>query len=148
MTFGAPRPGAVRFHARMPVTHVNPEGLHRNPAFSWAVRVPAGYDTIHVGGQNGVGADGRIVGPGLAEQTRQALANLRTCLEAAGAGLADVVKWTILCVEVSDMQEGFAAFGEMWPRDAPPPAITFALVAGLGVPGALVEIEAVAAVPA
>jgi enamine deaminase RidA (YjgF/YER057c/UK114 family) len=33
-------------------------------------------------------------------------------------------------------------------RDAPPPAITVAMVAGLAVPGALVEIEAVAAVPA
>ena len=29
-----------------------------------------------------------------------------------------------------------------------PPAITFAFVAGLAVPGALVEIEAVAAIPA
>jgi enamine deaminase RidA (YjgF/YER057c/UK114 family) len=132
----------------MPITHVNPDGLHRNPAFSWAVRVPAGHDTVYVGGQNGVGPDGTVVGPGLGEQTRQALANLRTCLEAAGASTADVVKWTILCVEGSSLQEGFAAFGEVWPRDAPPPAITFAFVAGLAVPGALVEIEAVAAVPA
>ena len=46
------------------------------------------------------------------------------------------------------LQEGFAAFGEFWPRDAPPPAITFAFVASLAVPGALVEIEAVAAVAA
>ncbi|MDT7579304.1 MAG: hypothetical protein QOK35_568 [Pseudonocardiales bacterium] len=132
----------------MPITHVNPTGLHRNPAFTWAVRVPAGYDTIYVGGQNGVGPDGTLVGPGLGEQTRQALRNLRACLAEAGAGPADVVKWTILCVSGESVQEGFAAFGEEWPRDAPPPAITFAFVAGLGVQGALVEIEAVAAVPA
>jgi enamine deaminase RidA (YjgF/YER057c/UK114 family) len=132
----------------MPITHVNPDGLPRNPAFTWAVRVPAGFDTIHVGGQNGVGPDGTVVGPGLGEQTRQALLNLRASLEAAGAALTDVVKWTILCVEGGAVQEGFAAFGEVWPRDAPPPAITFAFVAGLGVPGAVVEIEAVAAVPA
>lgn len=42
--------------------------------------VPAGFDTIHVGGQNGVGRDGALVGPGVAEQARQAFANLRTCL--------------------------------------------------------------------
>ncbi len=129
-------------------THINPESMHRSPAFSWAVRVPAGADTIYVGGQNGVGPDGAVVGPGVAEQTRQAFANLRTCLEAAGAQVTDVVKWTILCVEGVDLQEGFAAFGEFWPRDAAPPAITFAFVAGLAVPGAVVEIEAVAAVPA
>jgi enamine deaminase RidA (YjgF/YER057c/UK114 family) len=89
-----------------------------------------------------------VVGQELGAQTRQALANLRTCLEAAGASLTDVVKWTILCVDGAPLDEGFAAFGEVWPRDAPPPAITFAFVAGLAVPGALVEIEAVAAVPA
>jgi enamine deaminase RidA (YjgF/YER057c/UK114 family) len=130
------------------VTHINPEFLHSSPAFTQVVRVPAGADTIYVGGQNGVGPDGQIVGPGVAEQTRQAFANLRTCLEAAGAELRDVVKWTILCVQGVSVHEGFAAFGEVWPRDAAPPAITVAMVAGLAVPGALVEIEAVAAVRA
>ena len=76
----------------MPITHVNPDGMHRNPAFSWAVRVPAGHDTIYIGGQNGVGPDGTVVGPGLREQTSKALENLRTCVEAAGASITDVVK--------------------------------------------------------
>ena len=130
------------------VTRINPPSLHSSPAFSWVVRVPAGADTIYIGGQNGVGPDGTVVGPGVGEQTRQAFANLGACLEAAGAEVTDVVKWTILCVEGVDIQEGFAAFSEFWPRDAAPPAITMAFVAGLGVPGAVVEIEAVAAVPA
>jgi enamine deaminase RidA (YjgF/YER057c/UK114 family) len=133
--------------AEQAVHHLNPDGLPNNPAFSQAVRVPAGYDTVHVGGQNGIGPDGGLVGPGLAEQARQALANLRTCLEAAGAAVTDVVKWTILVVDGASVREGFAAFGEFWPREAAPPAITVAIVAGLAVPGALVEIEAVAAVP-
>jgi hypothetical protein len=68
--------------------------------------------------------------------------------ESAGSPRITPRKWTILCVEGVDIQEGFAAFGEIWPRDAALPAITFAFVAGLGVPGAVVEIEAVAAVPA
>jgi enamine deaminase RidA (YjgF/YER057c/UK114 family) len=131
----------------MTLTHVNPVGLHTNPAFTQAVRVPAGHDTVHVGGQNGVGPDGTLVAPDLATQARQAFTNLRTCLEAAGARLTDVVRWTVLCVEGAPLHEGFAAFGEVWPRDAAPPAITVAIVSGLAVPGALVEIEAVAAVP-
>jgi enamine deaminase RidA (YjgF/YER057c/UK114 family) len=44
------------------------------------------------------------------------------------------------------VQAGLAAFGEFWPRDAAPPAITVAKVSDVGPPGALVEIEAVAAV--
>ena len=118
------------------------------PRLQLGVRVPAGHDTVYIGGQNGVGPDGTVVGPGLREQTSQALENLRTCVEAAGASITDVVKWTIYCIDGAPLQEGFAAFGEFWPRDAAPPAITFAFVAGLAVPGALVEIEAVAAVPA
>lgn len=130
----------------MPNTYINPEGMHTNPAFSWVVRVPAGYDTIYVGGQNGVGPDGQLVGPGVGEQTRQAMENVQACLKAAGAELSDVVKWTVLVVEGSSAEEGFAAVGPYIPQ--PPPAITAGFVSSLAVPGALVEIEAVAAVPA
>jgi enamine deaminase RidA (YjgF/YER057c/UK114 family) len=112
-------------------TRINPESLHRSPFFSQAVRVPAGAATVYVG-----------------EQTRQAFRNLIACLEAAGAELTDVVKWTILVVEGVPLEEGVAVFGEFWPRDAEPPAITVAIVSDLGPPGALVEIEAIAAVAA
>jgi enamine deaminase RidA (YjgF/YER057c/UK114 family) len=127
------------------VLHINPESLPTNPAFSQVVRVPAGHDMIYVGGQNGVSVDGQLVGPGMAEQAEQAMANLRACLEAAGGQLIDVVEWRVLCVQGAPLREGFAAFA-VWPRDAAPPAITVAMVAGLAVPGALAEIAATAAV--
>ncbi|PZF83548.1 RidA family protein [Jiangella anatolica] len=129
------------------ITHINPESMHSNPAFSWAVRVAAGADLVFIGGQNGVDGSGQVVAPDIASQTRQALTNLLTVLEAAGAKPEDVVKWTILIKEGASLQEGFAAFGEVWGQRPNPPAITGAFVAGLAVPGALVEIEAVAAVP-
>ncbi|TDD66611.1 RidA family protein [Jiangella aurantiaca] len=131
----------------MTLTHINPESMHANPAFTWAVRVPAGADLVFIGGQNGVDESGQVVGPDIASQTRQALRNLLTVLEAAGARPEDVVKWTILIREGASLQDGFAAFGEVWGQRPNPPAITSAFVAGLAVPGALVEIEAVAAVP-
>ena len=130
----------------MTATYINPEGLHSSPAFSQVVRVPAGADVVYVGGQNGVDPDGAVVGPGMAEQAQRALANLRTCLEAAGAEVTDVVKWTIFCVEGADVGAGLAAFNAFWPRDAAPPAITVVTVLDVGPPGALLEIEAVAAV--
>lgn len=129
------------------IEHINPPGLVCNPAFSQAVRVPAGHDTLYVGGQDGVDGTGAIVGPGLAEQTRQALTNLETCLLAAGATLDDVVAWTILLVDGQSLEEGFQAFQAVYGSRPNPPAITMAFVAGLGVPGALVELDAVAAVP-
>ncbi|RIQ21251.1 RidA family protein [Jiangella rhizosphaerae] len=132
----------------MTITHINPESMHSNPAFTWAVRVPAGADLVFIGGQNGVDQTGQVVGPDIASQTRQALKNLLTCLDAAGARPEDVVKWTILIREGESLMDGFAAFNEVWGQRPNPPAITSAFVAGLAVPGALVEIEAVAAVPA
>jgi enamine deaminase RidA (YjgF/YER057c/UK114 family) len=70
----------------------------------------------------------------------------RTSLDAAGAAVTHIVKWTIFYVEGADVRAGLAAFGEFWPGDAAPPAITVVKVVDVGPPGALVEIEAVAAV--
>jgi enamine deaminase RidA (YjgF/YER057c/UK114 family) len=42
------------------ITHHNPAGLPRNPAFSQAVSVEGPTRTIYVGGQNAVDADGTV----------------------------------------------------------------------------------------
>ncbi|MFI6868216.1 RidA family protein [Nocardia sp. NPDC050406] len=128
-------------------SYINPESLHSSPAFTQVVRVSHAADTIYVGGQNGVDKSGQVVGPDLLSQSRQALANVQACLEAAGAAIENVVKWTIFVEEGQPVQDGFAAFEEVWGQRPNPPAITVVFVAGVGPQGALVEIEAVAAVP-
>jgi enamine deaminase RidA (YjgF/YER057c/UK114 family) len=129
----------------MGVRHINPEGLHRSPAFSQAVVVEQPAKTIYIGGQNGVDADGKVVGPTLGEQARQAFRNLETILKSEGASLANIVHWTIATVDGHGFEEGVAAFREVWNPADPPPAITVHVVAGSG-PGILVEIDAVAVV--
>jgi hypothetical protein len=47
---------------------INPEGLHRSPAFSQAVVVEQPKKTIDIGGQKGVDADGKVVGPTVGEE--------------------------------------------------------------------------------
>jgi enamine deaminase RidA (YjgF/YER057c/UK114 family) len=125
--------------------HINPEGLHHHPAFSQAVVVQQPAKTIYIGGQNGVDPDGKVVGPTVGEQTRQALRNLATILESEGASLADIVHWTIAVVDGDAFDEGFGAFRQVWNPADPPPAITVHVVAGLG-PEFLVEISAIAVV--
>jgi enamine deaminase RidA (YjgF/YER057c/UK114 family) len=126
------------------VTHLNPAGLHRHPAFSQAVVVEGNVRTIYVGGQNAVSEDGQVVGVGdLPAQTERVFENLRTLLAASGAALRDIVKWTIYVVQGQDIGSGFAVFQRVW-GDAPPPAISVVSVAGLANPDFLVEIEAVA----
>jgi|RhiMetStandDraft_4_1073278.scaffolds.fasta_scaffold01871_2 enamine deaminase RidA (YjgF/YER057c/UK114 family) len=129
------------------VSYLNPAQLHSNPAFTQAVRIPAGHDLIVIGGQNGVDSSGRIVSDDLAGQARQALSNLQVCLAEANADLDHVVRWSIMIRDGAPLLEGFAAFVEAWGERSNPPAITVAIVTGFAVPGALCEIEALAAVP-
>src|SRR5262245_33144158 len=82
------------------VTHLNPDGLHRNPAYSQVATVSGPVKTVYVGGQNAVTATGAIVGEGdLGTQTEQVLRNLEIALAAAGAGLEHVVKWQLFVRE-------------------------------------------------
>ena len=130
------------------VQHLNPAGLHHNPAFSQAVVVTGPAKTMYIGGQNAVDVAGNVVGKGdLGAQTRQILENLQTCLNAAGASFEHIVKWTILVVPGQSLEAGYAVFQEFASQVAPPPAITVAYVAALAHPDFLAEIEAIAVVP-
>ena len=79
----------------MTVTHINPDSLHRSPAFSQGVIVEPPGRFVFVGGQNGVDGEGRVVAEDLPSQTRQALLNVIAVLEAAGATPADVVTMSV-----------------------------------------------------
>jgi enamine deaminase RidA (YjgF/YER057c/UK114 family) len=130
----------------MEITRLQPAGLVASPAFSHVAIVPAGATTIYVGGQNGVDATGTIVSDDVAAQSSRAIDNASIALAAAGASLADVVQWSVLIAADADLG---AAYGAIAPRLAgpgAPPLVTAAQVAGLGVPGALIEVSAVAAV--
>ena len=132
----------------MPVEHLNPEGMHRNPAFSQALVVPPGARLMLIGGQNSVAADGTIVGKGdIAAQTAKALDNLIACLAAGGAGLEHLVKMTILVVGTEDITPAFGAWMVRWGSRPNPPLVTFARVVGLANPDFLIEIEGMAVLP-
>lgn len=127
----------------MSVTHLNPEQLHASPFFSQGVITETGR-TLYVGGQNGTDATGKIDG-GLAEQTTQALRNVLAVLESADVGPEQVAKLTVYLHAEADPQVGFAAAREVW--GSQPTAITVLRVSGFALPEALVEIEAIAALP-
>ena len=128
------------------ITLLSPEGLVASPAFSHVAIVPAGAETIYVGGQNAVDEQGAMVGgDDPAAQTRKVMANLVTALEAVGASLDDVVSMTVLMVDGIDLQASYAAASEALAGLEAPPLVTAAMGSALGVPGALVEVGAIAA---
>ncbi|SDS75612.1 Enamine deaminase RidA, house cleaning of reactive enamine intermediates, YjgF/YER057c/UK114 family [Microterricola viridarii] len=132
--------------AAMEITRVQPAGLVMSPAFSHVAIVPPGATTIYVGGQNGIDASGAIVSADVAEQSIRAVDNAGIALEAAGATLADVVQWTVLIASDADLGAAYGAIAPKLATAGAPPLVTAARVAGLGVPGALIEVSAIAAV--
>jgi enamine deaminase RidA (YjgF/YER057c/UK114 family) len=120
------------------VKHLNPEGLHKNPAYSQAVVTTGNVRTVYIGGQNAVDASGKVVGGDDI---------LQTALEAVGAKLEHVVKWNIYVVEGQSPMPAFEVFQRVWGGRSAPPVITVVFVSGLAQPDYLAEIEAIAVVP-
>jgi enamine deaminase RidA (YjgF/YER057c/UK114 family) len=130
------------------VLYVNPDDLHKNPAYTNVIVVTGQVKTIYIGGQDAVDASGTIVGKGdIKQQTEQVLANLKSALKAGGAELDHIVKWNVYVVQGQNIQPAFEAFQQFWGRRPEPPAITFVFVSGLGNPDFLVEMDAIAVVP-
>lgn len=129
----------------MTVTRLNPDSMHKNPAFSQAIVVEGPAKTVYVGGQNGVNAKGEVVGDDIASQSAQAFKNVITVLEAAGATLDDVIKMTIYLVEGQSLQDAFAAVQKVQVMRVPP-TVSMMMVAGLANPKYLIEVDAVAVV--
>jgi enamine deaminase RidA (YjgF/YER057c/UK114 family) len=126
---------------------LRPEGLVASAAFSHVAVVPPGATTVYIGGQNAVDATGSLVGgDDAAAQTRQVMTNLATALEAVGVGIEHLVQVTVLLVDGVDVQAAYGAAAASLATATTPPLVTAALVSALGVPGALVEVSAVAAV--
>jgi enamine deaminase RidA (YjgF/YER057c/UK114 family) len=111
--------------------HHNPDGLHHHPAFSQAVEIAGGARLILIGGQNGVDESGEVVSDTTAGQTRQALENVRTAVEAAGGTIMDIARWRVLLTDPGGAAAGFVEFAKFWDAASAPPAITVEVVAGL-----------------
>ncbi|MCE8514873.1 RidA family protein [Ruegeria pomeroyi] len=99
---------------------------------------------IFCSGALGVDASFKPVDGGVGAQTRQAIANLKAVLAEAGATLADVAKTTVWLTDLANFAEFNTAYAEAF-GDAFPARST--VTSALAIPGALVEIEAVAAIP-
>lgn len=115
--------------------------------YAYAATAPAGARLIFLAGACPLNADGTTAGIGdLAAQASKAIDNLVVALEAAGAGIQDVISTRVLVAssEQADLVAAWTvvrdAFGT---HDVPS---TLMGVTVLGYTDQLVEIEAVAAV--
>lgn len=129
---------------------INPAGLYdpRPNGYSHVViaDLAAPARLVYLAGQGGEDVNG-VLSEDFATQVAQALANLRTALDAAGASLAHVAKVSALIVDHDEAKLAIfsTALRAAW-GDAPPPACTLIPVPRLALDGMLFEIEATAIV--
>jgi len=125
--------------------HINPKTMHKNPAFSQGIVIPATASLLLIGGQNAVDGKGEVVGKGdIGAQTTKAVDNLITVLEAAGGTLEDLVRVGLILRDDADLKAGFSAWMERAGELKNPPTVTTAIVSQLANPDYLIEIEATA----
>jgi 2-iminobutanoate/2-iminopropanoate deaminase len=121
---------------------IAPPGASSIAPYSPAVRTGS---LVFLSGQIGLRPGSReLVAGGIAGETRQALANVGTLLNAAGLGPADVIKCTVFLADIAEFDAMNAVYGPFF--GTAPPARTTVGVAGLPL-DARVEIECIAAVP-
>src|SRR5438552_6023164 len=126
-----------------PIRHVNDVPGYPAPHSPYSHAVVAnGF--VFVWGQIPVrpgGGPTDVVGETMQEQTRQALRNVQTILEAAGSALDRVVRVTVLLARPELYREMNEAYAEFFPGAKP--ARSMARF-GADIPGVMVAIEALA----
>ena len=135
---------AADIHTYNPSTMAKPLGLYCHVARAKAA------EYLHIAGQVSLDSAGVLVGAGdFQAQMRQTYSNLSAALESAGAGFANVVKFTTYLTRRGDLGEyrrvRDVLYAELYPDGAYPPN-TLLIISGLVNADLLLEIEAVAAI--
>ena len=102
-------------------------------------------NTVYTSGQIALSPEsGALVGDNVKDQTEQVMQNLSAVLTAAGASLDSIVKTTCFIADMAD----FAAFNEVYGKYITSAPARSCIAAKALPKGALVEVEAVAAIDA
>jgi 2-iminobutanoate/2-iminopropanoate deaminase len=128
----------------MPVTPIGQQPVLPNGATVPLVPATRVGELIFCSGALGVDANFQLVEGGVAAQTKAAIANLQAVLAQAGATLSDVAKTTVWLTDMADFAAFNAAYAEAFGSHAPARST---VTSALAIPGALVEIEAIACAP-
>lgn len=97
-------------------------------------------NTVYISGQIGLNPTTMQLADGFEAQAKQVLDNIEAICKAAGASLADVVKYNVSLTNLVD----FAALNELFVARLPTPYPARAAVQVAALPkGAVVEIEAI-----
>src|SRR6267154_1676984 len=127
----------------------NPPTIGKPTGYTHVVEATSPARIIYIAGQLGLDVENKIVGaPGdFRAQAEQTFVNLKNALAAVGASFAHVVKLNNYLIDMAHLPI-FRDVRDRYIDTAAPPASTTIAISNLARPGALLEVELVAVVPA
>ena len=129
---------------------IHPSHFPKPRGYANGIISEPGGRMLHIAGQIGWDKDARIVSPDFAVQFLQALDNVIDIVRDAGGATEHIVKLLAFVTDLDAYRGATEAIGEGWRGRLGKyyPAMSLVKVSGLLEPGALVEIEGVAILPA
>ena len=129
------------------IQFINPPTMFSPPGFTHVVEVTGGR-TVYISGQIAVDQSFRIVGKDdFQAQAQQVFENLEAALTSVGADFTHVVKLNIFVVNMADLSL-LREVRDRYVNTEHPPASTAVEIRKLALDGLLLEIEAIASLPA
>ena len=128
------------------IRFINPQALGKPPGYTHVVEITAPGRIVYIAGQLGIDREGKL-GSDIRRQAVQAFENLKNALAAVGADFRHVVKFNNYLVDRAHLPIFREVRDSYLPANNRPASTTIA-ISGLAREGALIEIEAVAALPA
>ena len=125
---------------------INPDSLGKPPGYTHVVEATAPARIVYIAGQLGVDRDGKISSD-FRLQAVQTFENLKNALAAVGGQFQHVVKLNNYFVDMKYLPI-FRQVRDSYLADKDRPASTTIAISGLAREGALLEVEAVAVLPA
>ena len=127
---------------------LNPDALSKPPGYTHVVDMAGPARIIYIAGQLALDRSGKMGGAGdFRAQAIQVFENLKSALAAVGASFNDVVKTNTYVLDMAH-RPILREVRETYLNKAAPPASTLVGVTALAYPEALIEIEAIALLPA
>ncbi len=128
------------------IRFINPDALSKPPGYTHVVEATTPGRLVYIAGQLGIDRNGEVAGDFRA-QAVQTFENLKNALAAVGGRFQDVVKLNNYLIDMEHLPI-FRQVRDSYLAEQNRPASTTIAISGLAREGALLEIEAVAILPA
>jgi enamine deaminase RidA (YjgF/YER057c/UK114 family) len=128
------------------VRFIQPDTIFKTATYTHVVEIVGPGRLIYTSGEQGRDRDGNFPAD-IRAQSIQALENIKAALAAVGATFDNVVKLNVYMLDLRKHQPIFSEIKQQYVNKNAPPASTTVQVPLLTRDGALLEVEAVAALP-